>query len=83
MVDGPHFRNRRDAVRKRDHRLLNADIAKGHKSRVWSLPARTSYRVNRPIRFAPETETVLDDDEANTLLNQPGYRSPSTVPSDV
>lgn len=67
----------------RDHKLLNADIAEGHKSMAMCLLARTAFQVGRPLQFDPETELVIGDDEANDLLNKPSYREPYVVPTEV
>ncbi len=83
MANTPHFRNWIEAIRAGDHRLLHADIEEGHKSNALSLLARTSYQVGRPLRFDPETERVIGDEEADRLLNQPEYRAPYVVPKTV
>ena len=79
----PHFRNWLTAIRAGDHKLLNADIEEGHKSMVPCLLARTSYQVGRCLNFDPATEKVLDDEEADTLLNRPEYREGYVVPKEV
>ena len=83
MANLPHFQNWVKAIRNRDHRLLNADIEEGHKSMVLSLLARTSWQVGRPLRFDPDTEQILGDDQANRMLNEPEYRNPYVVPKKV
>ena len=83
MANEPHMRNWVAACRARDHKLLNCDIEEGHKSMTLCLLARTSYQLGRPIKFDPDTETVVGDAEANALLNQPEYRSPYVVPKEV
>jgi hypothetical protein len=83
MADLPHFQNWIAAIRSGDHTLLNADIEEGHKSQVLCLLARTAYQVGRHLKFDPETEKVLDDDEADRMLNQPAYREPYVVPKEV
>jgi predicted dehydrogenase len=83
MANEPHMRNWVAACRARDHKLLNCDIEEGHKSMTLCLLARTSYQVGRPIKFDPDTETVVGDAEANALLNQPEYRTPYVVPKEV
>jgi predicted dehydrogenase len=83
MADLPHFQNWIAAVRSGDHTLLNADIEEGHKSQVLCLLARTAYQVGRHLKFDPETEKVLDDEEADTMLNRPEYREPYVVPKEV
>ena len=47
------------------------------------LLARTAYQVGRCLNFDPATETVLDDEEADRMLNQPEYREPYVVPKEV
>jgi len=79
----PHFRNWLTAIRAGDHKLLNADIEEGHKSMAVCLLARTAYQVGRCLNFDPATEKVLDDEEADAMLNRPGYREPYVVPEEV
>ena len=62
---------------------LTADIEEGHKSMVLCLLARTSYQVGRCIHFDAATETVLEDREADAMLNRPSYRDPYIVPAEV
>ncbi len=84
LTDRPHFENWVAAIRARDHKLLNADIEQGHKSMVMCLLPRTAYQLGRQhLKFDPATETVVDDPEANRMLNEPEYRAPYVVPKDV
>jgi hypothetical protein len=83
MMDVPHFRNWIEAIRVRDHSLLTADVAEGHKSMTLSLLARTAYQVGRCLCFDPDSERIVDDDEADALLNRPAYRTPYVVPDAV
>jgi len=83
MADLPHFQNWIAAVRSRRHEDLTADIEEGHKSMVLCLLARTAYQVGRCLNFNPATETVVDDREADVLLNKPAYRKPYVVPENV
>jgi predicted dehydrogenase len=83
MEDLPHFQNWIAAVRSRKPTDLSADIDEGRKSTAVCLLARTSYQVGRPLRFDPDTEVVVGDDEANRLLNEPQYRKPYVVPNEV
>ena len=83
MADLPHFQNWIAAVRARNRGLLHAEIEEGHKSTALCLLARTAYQVGRPLRFDPESETVIGDDEANNLLNKPSYREPFAVPGAI
>ena len=83
MADLPHFQNWVTAIRSRNHEILHADIEEGHKSMALCLLARTAYQVGRCIRFDPDTEKVLGDDEADAMLNKPVYREPYVVPQEV
>jgi len=77
------MRNWVAACRARDRKLLNAEIEEGHKSMALCLLARTSYQVGRPLKFDPDTETIVGDPEADALLNRPVYREPYVVPKEV
>lgn len=83
MADTPHFRNWISAIRNRNHEELNADIEEGHKSMVLCLLARTAYQVGRCLEFDPTEEQILDDEQANAMLNKPKYREPYVVPKEV
>jgi len=83
MADLPHFVNWIDAIRSGNHQDLAADVAEGHKSMALCLLARTAYQTGRCIRFDPQTERILDDDEADAMLNQPDYRDSYVVPREV
>ncbi len=83
MADRPHFENWIAAIRNRNHEHLAADIEEGHKSMAACLLARTAYQVGRCLNFDPATETVVGDEEANALLNEPTYREPYVVPKEV
>ncbi len=47
--------------------------------------ANASYRLGRSLKFDPETERVIDDEEANRLLYglERGYRDPFVIPESV
>jgi predicted dehydrogenase len=83
MANEPHVRNWVAACRARDAKILNAEIEEGHKSMTMCLLARTSYQVGRPVKFDPDTETVIGDPQADALLNHPEYRAPYVVPKEV
>jgi predicted dehydrogenase len=80
-----HFANFIDCVRSRKAENLNAPIEEGHISCALVHLANASYRLGRALRFDPETEQVVDDDEANRLLSggDRGYRPPFVVPDEV
>ena len=82
---GDHFANFIDCVRSRKPEDLNAPIEEGYISAGLVHLANASYRLGRTLRFDPESEQVIDDDEANKLLRDGDreYRPPFVVPEDV
>jgi len=82
---GDHFANFIDCIRSRKTEDLNAPIEEGHISASLVHLANASYRLGRALRFDPETQLVIGDDEANKLLRdgERGYRAPFVVPEDV
>jgi len=82
---GDHFRNFIDCIRSRKKEDLNAPIEEGHISCALVHLANASYRLGRTLRFDPETERVIGDDEANSLLRDGDrmYRAPFAVPEEV
>ena len=84
-AEGDHFGNFINCVRSRKKEDLNAPIEEGHISAALVHLANASYRLGRSLRFDPQTEQVIDDDEANKLLRDGdrGYRAPFVVPEEV
>ncbi len=82
---GDHFGNFIDCVRSRKKEALNAPIKEGYISASLVHLANCSYRLGRSLRFDPATQQVIDDDEANRLLQDGdrGYRTPFTMPKEV
>jgi len=80
-----HFANFINCVRSRKATELNAPIEEGHISCALVHLANASYRLGRALRFDPEAEQVVGDDEANRLLSEEdrGYRAPFVVPDAV
>jgi len=81
-IGGNNWANFIDAIRASDRSLLNADVEQGHMSSVLCHLANTAYRLGRTLRFDPERERYVDDDEANNMLSR-DYRSPFIVPETV
>ncbi len=79
---GDHYANFIDCVRTRKKENLNAPIEEGHISCALVHLANASYRLGRTLRFDPETEQVIGDDEANRMLRG-AYRDPFVVPEEV
>ncbi|HEV2380552.1 MAG TPA: hypothetical protein VG206_12250 [Terriglobia bacterium] len=82
---GDHFANFIDCVSSRKKEDLNAPIEEGHVSAAMVHLANASYRLGRTLRFDPDAERVIDDDEANSLLRDGDhrYRVPFAVPEEV
>jgi len=78
----PHMTNFLEAVQKRDHMHLNADIAIGAASAAFCHLANTSYRLGRRLRVDPKAERFAGDLEANRMLTR-NYRAPYVVPLNV
>ncbi len=80
-----HFQNFIDCVASRNKSDLNAPIEEGHISTSLMHLANASYRLGRTINFNPDTQEVIGDEEAATLLRDGdrGYRAPFVVPEEV
>lgn len=76
-----HLEDFIDCVRSR--KQPNANIVEGHNSAVLMHLANMSYRMgSRQLLFDPETETILNDDEANKLISRQ-YRRGFEVPEQI
>lgn len=80
-----HFQNFIDCVASRNKADLHAPIEEGHISTAMVHLANASYRLRRTINFNPDTQEVIGDPEAATLLRDGdrGYRAPFVVPEEV
>ena len=58
-----------EAVRTRRRFALNE--RNGHRSCTLVNMAKTAVQLGRPLRFDPETQTFVGDEEANRLADQP------------
>lgn len=72
-----HTRNFLDGVRSRRECICPAETA--HRSITPGHLAYVAQRIGRPVNWDPRTEQVIDDPEAETLLNAMPYRGPWTV----
>jgi len=75
--DDPHMRNFAECVRSR--RPPNADIGIGHLTALHCHLANMVARTGRNLRFDAETETVLDDAQANLYVKRK-YRTHWSTP---
>ena len=64
------------AVRERRKFALNED--NGHRSCTLVNLAKIAVRLNRPLRFDPEGQVFIDDNEANRMIREP-MRAPWTM----
>lgn len=78
----PHMKNFLDAVRARDHKVLNADVAIGTHSAELVHMANISLRVGRTLHVEQSRQRFIDDEQANGLLTR-DYREPYIVPREV
>jgi len=78
----PHFENFIKAVRSRKRTDLTAEAQELHLSSALPHLGNIAYRTGRTLRFDPETERFIGDDEANRLLTR-DYRPPYVVPEKV
>jgi predicted dehydrogenase len=80
--DITHYQNFIDCVRSRRSEDLHAPIEEGHISCTLVHLANASYRLGRSLMFDPESQQVINDEEANRLLRGT-YRAPYVVPEEV
>ncbi len=78
----PHVKNFFEAIRSRDHRKLNAEVAIGVRAASYCHLGNIAYRVGRTLRMAQSTGRFVGDDEANSMLTR-DYREAYAVPSQV
>jgi hypothetical protein len=76
-----HFENFIQCMRSRKVEDLHCDILEGHLSTSLAQLATISYRLGRKLEFNPDTETFLDDPEADQYLKRT-YRG-FTLPDKV
>ena len=81
-VKNEHFVNFIDCVRSRKAEDIHAPIYEGYLSTTLVHLANASYRLGRTINFDPQTESVVNDEEATALLKGT-YRAPFIVPEQV
>ncbi len=79
---GDHFKNFIDAVRAHDSSMLNGPVESAHLSSALAHLGNIAYRTGRVLTFNPESETFVNDPEADKMLSR-NYRAPYTVPDIV
>ena len=76
----PHLRNWFECMRNR--RRPHADVEIGHRSVTLCHLGTIAREVRRRIRWDPEKEVCLNDDEATALTDRPrrkGFELPKTL----
>jgi predicted dehydrogenase len=74
----PHMQNWLDCIKTRE--LPNADVEVGHRSISACHLVNITRELGRKLRWNPDAERFVDDDEANKLLDRPrrkGYELPT------
>jgi len=79
---GDHFKNFIDAVRAHDSSMLNGPVESAHLSSALAHLGNIAYRTGRVLTFNPESETFVNDPEADRMLTR-NYRAPYIVPEIV
>jgi predicted dehydrogenase len=77
-----HLSNFINSMRSGKNEDLNCDITEGHYSCVLPHLANISYQLGRGLNFKGDTETFINDPEADKMLTQ-NYREPYKVPDRV
>ncbi len=77
-----HYQNFVDAIRANDSTLLTAPIEEGFYSCALIHLGNISYRLGRTLNINPETLTILNDKEANSMLAKE-CRKPYSLPVQV
>ena len=66
-----------DAVKSRGQTLADAEV--GHRTASLGHLGHIAIQLGRPLKFDPDQERFLNDDEANQLLSRAPGRSPWTL----
>lgn len=69
QIQQAHIRNFLDALRSRDQRSLNQDIASGHISTAMCHAGNISWRTGKRLRWDARTDS-FDDQQANSYLGR-------------
>ena len=72
-VSGNHYRNWLDCIRSREEPI--EPVEAGHRTASICHCGNIAMRLKRRVRWNPETEQFVQDDEANRMLRRP-YREP-------
>lgn len=79
---GDHFKNFIEAVRAHDSSMLHGPVESAHLSSALAHLGNIAYRTGRVLTFNPESESFVNDPEADRMLSR-NYRAPYIVPEIV
>ncbi len=77
--EGPHVKNFLDCVKSRKRPYCDLETV-GHRASVLCHAGNIAARVGRTLTLDPQTESFIDDAEANALRTRPEYRKPWVLP---
>ncbi|NJN26722.1 MAG: Gfo/Idh/MocA family oxidoreductase [Cyclobacteriaceae bacterium] len=80
-TDG-HFKNFISAVRAHDKTILTGPVETAHLSSGLAHLGNIAYRLDRVLTFNPQSETFVNDPEADQMLTR-NYRKGFEVPENV
>lgn len=78
----PHMQNFFEGIRKRDYKILNADIAIGARAAAFCHLANNAYRIGHRIDLDQKTGQPVNDTKAAALWTR-RYRAPYVIPQNV
>ncbi|HSA95666.1 MAG TPA: gfo/Idh/MocA family oxidoreductase, partial [Acidobacteriota bacterium] len=76
IQSGNHMKNFLEAVRGRKDPIAPVDV--GHRSNSICVMTHIAMKLGRKLKWDPEAERFIGDDEANRRLDYP-HRAPWTV----
>ncbi|MEI6142547.1 MAG: hypothetical protein WCP85_24945, partial [Mariniphaga sp.] len=79
---GDHFKNFIDSVRAHDPSMIHAPVESAHLASALAHLGNIAYRTGRVLTFNPESESFVNDQEADKMLTR-NYRTPYVVPENV
>jgi len=82
QAGGDHYANFIKAVRSRKTSDQNGPVESAHLSSALAHLGNIAFRLERQLKFDPEKEKFIGDDEANRMLTRE-YRAPFIVPAKV
>jgi predicted dehydrogenase len=81
-ADRHHYANWVQAIKSRKTEDQNGPVETAHLSSALAHLGNISYRLGRQLRFNPNTEKFVGDEQANAMLTR-SYRAPYVVPEKV